>query len=225
MLKQNGGLHDRLRIGAVLLAAGEGRRMGGITKCLIRLEGVPLITRQLIALSGAGIDEVVVVTGHGREAVEEQVQSFPVTLAYNERYAAGQQGSVRVGLAALAGNFDAVLILLADQPLIGAGDLLELIGAFKKRPSGHVLIPFVGSSRGNPVVIDDSVRSRILTSELKLGCREFIDRHPEIVQKHETANQRFVIDLDTVDDVTQLAQRTGWRLELPPTLTPAQGAN
>ncbi len=69
LLKQ-GGIHSRLRVGAVLLAAGEGRRMGGVAKPLIRLQGVPLISRQLVALSGAGVDEVVVVTGHARRAIE-----------------------------------------------------------------------------------------------------------------------------------------------------------
>jgi molybdenum cofactor cytidylyltransferase len=215
-LKQSDSLNARLRVGAVLLAAGEGRRMGGITKCLIRLEGVPLIARHLIALRGAGINDVVVVTGHAREKVEEQARNFPVTLAHNEMYVGGQQGSVRVGLAALTGGFDAILILLADQPLIGAGDLLELISAFKTRPNGHVLVPIVKSQRGNPVVIDDSARSQILFSDRNFGCRQFIDRHPELVQKYETQNQSFVTDLDTLNDVVELAQRTGWRLELPP---------
>ena len=64
ILKQGGGLYSRVRVGAVLLAAGEGKRMGGVPKALIELGGVPLINRQLIALSGAGVDEVVVVTGH-----------------------------------------------------------------------------------------------------------------------------------------------------------------
>ena len=141
--KQGGGLYTRLRVGAVLLAAGEGQRMGGVAKSLIRLQGVPLINRQLVALSGAGIDEVVVVTGHARDAVEAAVSGFPVTLAHNENYKDGQQGSVRAGLDKLGANCDAVLILLADQPLIGAADLTELIAAFKKRGQGHVLVPMV----------------------------------------------------------------------------------
>ena len=53
MLKQGGGLYARLRVGAVLLAAGEGSRMGGVPKCLMSLAGVPLINRHLIAMSGA----------------------------------------------------------------------------------------------------------------------------------------------------------------------------
>jgi CTP:molybdopterin cytidylyltransferase MocA len=215
LLKQGGGLYPRLRIAAVLLAAGEGRRMGGVAKSLIRLQGVPLISRQLVALSGAGVDEVVVVTGHARSAVEEVMRGFVVTLAHTEAHADGQQASVRVGLAALGGPFDAVFVLPADQPLIGAGDLIELIGAFKKRPAGHVVVPVVGGLRGNPIVLDEQVVERILASDTNLGCRHLIERHPELVHVHETANERFVTDLDTVEDVERLAQRTGWRLELP----------
>ena len=221
LLKQGGGLYPRLRIGAVLLAAGEGRRMGGVAKSLIRLQGVPLISRQLVALSGAGVDEVVVVTGHARHAVEEQVRSFIVTLAHNDSHADGQQSSVRVGLAALSGPFDAVIIMPADQPLIGANDLTELIGAFKKRPAGHIVVPVVNGQRGNPIVLGDQALAQILASDTNLGCRNLIERQPELVYAYETTNIRFVTDLDTVDDVRQLAQRTGWRLELP-VLEPTQ---
>jgi molybdenum cofactor cytidylyltransferase len=213
--KPNGGLYPRLRIGAVLLAAGEGRRMGGVAKPLIRLMGVPLVRRHLVALSGAGVDEVVVVTGHARDAVEAQVQGFPVTLAHNAAHSQGQEGSVRIGLAALNGPFDAVFVILADQPMIGAGDLTELIGAFKKRPAGHIVVPVVGGTRGNPILLDDVALAQILASDTKLACRHLIERRPELVHVHDTANSRFIVDLDTVEDVRALAERTGWRLELP----------
>ena len=217
--KGGGGLYTRLRVGAVLLAAGEGARMGGVAKPLIRLQGVPLINRQLVALSGAGVDEVVIVTGYARDAIEAQVQTFPVTLAHNEAFRDGQQGSVRVGLAALSGPFDAVLVVLADQPLIGADDLTEMISAFKQRPAGHVVVPRVmvdgQARRGNPIIMDDTARSQILEGDTQLGCRHFIERHPELVHVHETTNARFTTDLDTLADIERLAQRTGWKLELP----------
>jgi molybdenum cofactor cytidylyltransferase len=221
LLKQGGGLYARLRVAAVLLAAGEGKRMGGAAKPLITLQGVPLINRQLIALSGAGVDEVVVVTGHARDAIEAQVQSFPVTLAHNPDYAQGQQGSVRVGLQALSGSFDAVFVVLADQPLIAAADLTELLSAFKRRASGQVLAPVVGATeqargqRGNPIVLSDIAVTQILSSDIKLGCRHLIENQPEMIAVHQTANTRFIVDLDTPDDVKNLAQRTGWRIELP----------
>jgi CTP:molybdopterin cytidylyltransferase MocA len=73
----------------------------------------------------------------------------------------------------------------------------------------------VEGRRGNPIVLDAQAQALILASDTNLGCRHLIERHPELVHVHQTANTRFVTDLDTVEDVQQLAQRTGLRLELP----------
>ena len=215
MLKRGGGLYPRLHVGAVLLAAGEGRRMGGVAKPLIRLQGVPLISRQLVALSGAGVDEVVVVTGYARREVEQQVQSFPVTLVHNPIHTEGQEGSVRSGLAALSGEFDAVFVMLSDQPLIAADDLIELIGAFKKRPAGHLVVPVVNGQRGNPILLDQVALEEILASDMNLACRHLTDNKPELVYAYVTDNTHFTTDLDTPGDLQVLAERTGWRLEMP----------
>lgn len=215
LLKGGGGLYPRLRIGAVLLAAGPGERMGGLPKALIRLQGVPLIRRELVALSGAGVDEVVVVTGHAHDAVEDQVRSFPVTLARHADFARGEESSVRMGLGALNGPFDAVFVLPCDLPLIAADDLTELIGAFKKRPGGHVVVPMVDGRSGQPILLDDEARGRILDSAPQLDWRHLLAEQPEFVHAHVSANQRFVTELKSPDDVRSLAQRTGWRLDLP----------
>jgi CTP:molybdopterin cytidylyltransferase MocA len=204
-----------MHIGAVLLAAGEGRRMGGVAKPLIRLQGVPLISRHLVALSGAGVDEVIVVTGYAGREVEQQIQSFPVTVVHNPLHAQGQQGSVRSGLEALSGPFDAVIVMPSDQPLIGTDDLVELISAFKKRPAGHVLVPVVNGQRGNPIVLDEVALAEILASDTNLACRHLTDSNPEFVHAYETDNTRFTIDLDTPGDLQVFAERTGWRLEMP----------
>ena len=215
MLKKGGGLYPRMHVGAIVLAAGEGRRMSGVAKPLIRLQGVPLISRQLVALSGAGVDEVVVVTGYASCEVEQQVQSFPVTLVHNPSHAKGQEGSVRLGLAALSGEFDAVFVMPSDQPLIAADDLIELISAFKKRPAGHVVIPFVNEQRGNPVLLDEVALAEILASDTNLACRTLIDNNPALVHIYETGNTHFITDLDTPADLQVFAERTGWRLEMP----------
>ena len=91
-----------MTVGAVLLAAGAGARLGGRPKALLELGGVPLILRQLIALSGAGVDEVVVVLGHHADAVEAAVRAFPITLVHNPAPDDGQASSVRIGLQALS---------------------------------------------------------------------------------------------------------------------------
>ena len=71
---------------------------------------------------------------------------------------------MRLGLSALSGEFDAVFVMPSDQPLIESDDLVELIGAFKKRAAGHVVIPFVKGQRGNPILLDETALAEILTS-------------------------------------------------------------
>ena len=116
MFKQNG-LYSRMTVGAVLLAAGAGERMGGRPKALLELGGVPLVLRQLIALSGAGVDEVAVVLGHHADAIEPAVRQFPISLVRNPSPGDAQASSVRLGLQAPSPRPDAVVVALADQPL------------------------------------------------------------------------------------------------------------
>lgn len=215
LLKGGGGLYARLVVGAVLLAAGESRRMGGRPKPLLELAGVPLIRRSLIALSGAGVDEVVVVTGHRADEVERSVADFPVTLAHNADYARGQAGSVRAGLAALQGKLDAVIVALADQPLLNAQDITELIAAFKRRGDAAVVIPRVDGERANPIVIGAGVRDEILAGDVDLGCRKWIASHPARVMHFDTNNAHFAVDLDTLEDLERFEAVYGHRLRWP----------
>jgi molybdenum cofactor cytidylyltransferase len=216
ILKGGGGLYSRVVVGAVLLAAGAGARIGHRPKCLLELGGVPLIRRQLIALSGAGVDEVVVVLGHHAELIEPVVQTFPVTLVRNPNPDEGQVSSQRIGLAALAGKLDAVIVALADQPLLNAQDITALIGAFKKRPEGaQVVFPEVNGERGNPVMFSAEVREQILAGDADFGCRQWQAAHAEAVAPFVTDNRRYRVDIDTPEDLARFEADTGHVLRWP----------
>jgi len=217
IMKQGGGLYARMRIGAVLLAAGQGSRMGNQPKSLLRLQGVPLINRHLITLSGAGVDEVVVVTGFYHEQVEPLVEQFPVQVARNMDPSAGQPSSVRLGIETLGDKFDAVIMMLCDQPLISTADITTLIAAFKKRAWGDILIPRVNGQRGNPIVLSGAAIGRILADGQNMYCRKYIDEHPEAVTYLDSDNDHFVSDIDTLADIAAFEEKTGWSLSLPTT--------
>ena len=220
ILKGGGGLYSRVVVGAVLLAAGSGSRIGHKPKCLLELGGVPLIRRQLIALSGAGVDEVVVVLGHHAELIEPLVQTFPVSIVRNPSPDDGQVSSQRLGLAALAGKLDAVIVALADQPLINAQDITALIGAYKKRSEGvSVVYPLVGGERGNPVIFSAEVRESILAGDANVGCRQWQAAHADAVAPFVTDNRRYRVDIDTPDDLERFARETGHQLRWPAGVT------
>ena len=216
ILKGGGGLYSRVAVGAVLLAAGAGSRMGLRPKSLLELGGVPLIRRQLIALSGAGVDEVVVVLGHYADRIEEAVRDFPVTVVRNAAPDDGQNSSLRMGLDALSIKLDAVVVVLADQPLINSQDISDLIGAYKKRPQGtQVVQPTVNGLPGNPVMFTAEVRDQILSGEANVGCKQWQAQHPEQVHRWVTDVSRYRTDVDTPEDIDALAERTGHRLRWP----------
>jgi len=226
ILKGGGGLYPRLSVGAVLLAAGSGSRLGHRPKSLLQLGGVPLIRRQLIALSGAGVDELVVVLGHHADAVEAAVQDFPVTLARNPSPDDGQPSSVRIGLQALSPKLDAVIIALADQPLINAQDITALIGEFKKRGGAAMVVPQVldaqgDTTPGNPVMLEAALRDEWLSGDINTACRHWRDEHPQRVHRFNTDNRRYAIDIDTPQDLERFTERTGHVLSWPAHLVAA----
>jgi molybdenum cofactor cytidylyltransferase len=219
LLKANG-LYSRTTIGTVLLAAGSGSRLGGRPKALLELGGVPLILRQLIALSGAGVDEVVVVLGHHADAIEPVVRPFPLMVVRNPAPDDGQVSSVRIGLQALSPRLDAVMVALADQPLINEQDITALIGAFKKRGDAAMVVPRVDSGHGeaepgNPVIFDAALREQWLAGEADLACRKWRADHPERVHWFATDNRRYRIDIDTPDDLARFTATTGHALQWP----------
>ena len=219
ILKGGGGLYSRLVVGAVVLAAGSGSRMGHRPKSLLELGGVPLIRRQLIALSGAGVDEVVVVLGHHAALIEPVIQDFPVTIVHNPQPDEGQVSSLRLVLNALQGKLDAVMVTLADLALINAQDLTDLIAAYKKRPEGaQVVIPTVNELPGNPVMFSQDVRLQVLSEQANVGCKQWQGQHPDQVHRWITPNRRYRLDMDTAEDIEALAQSTGHRLRWPANL-------
>lgn len=223
MYKANG-LYSRMTVGAVLLAAGAGARLGGKPKALLELGGVPLVMRQLIALSGAGVDEVVVVLGHHAQAIEAAVGQFPITLVHNPAPDEGQASSVRIGLQALSPRLDAVMVALADQPLIDAQDVTALISAFRRRGDKSMVVPRVAgadgsTAPGNPVIFDAALREQWLAGSANLTCRNWRENNPERVHWFDTDNRHYRVDIDTPEDLERFRASTGHTLTWPPAYT------
>ncbi len=214
----------RPAVGAVVLAAGAGSRLGGRPKCLLELGGEPLIARTLRALADAGVAPVVVALGHHADRVGPVVAPFGVTTVRNAEPDAGPVSSQRLGLAALGDGPDAVVVALADQPLVDAADVAALIDAYDRRAAGvSVVFPQVDGAPGNPVIFDAGVRAAILASDAAVGCRQWRDAHPWATAPWITANAHYRIDIDTPDDLARFERETGRALHWPADLQAPAG--
>ena len=193
--------------------------MGHRPKCLLQLDGVPLIQRQISALTAAGIPALVVVVGHYRDNITLALQSLPVTVIPNPNPDDGQTSSLKLGLQALPPDIDTVLVALADQPLINAQDIRDLIAAYHVRPDFvHVVQPEVNGQPGNPVMFTAQVREAILAGNANFGCKQWQAAHPQAVLRWTTPNPHYRTDIDSEQDIQALAESTGHRLLWPATV-------
>jgi len=195
------------RVSAILLAAGESRRMGDVNKLTLPVGGVPLLRHMVSRLLDSELHEIVVVTGHEQETARTLLQGLPVTLVSNARYREAQMTSVYRGMEALSEPCDGVMVALSDQPLLEVADLNRLLHAFLEQCPTTVLVPVYQGRRGNPIVLAYQHRDAILGGERNLGCRRLIEKNPELVTTLEMDNDHVVFDLDTPSDYRRLMRR------------------
>ncbi len=199
----------RLRIGAVLLAAGEGARLGGRAKGAIEIEGEPLLLRGLRILSQVGIDEVVVVTGHYQSDVAplliqaHSLFDYDCLVEVTQPTADhSQSDSLRLGMAGLSQAVDAVMVLPVDMPALTRGDLVALVGAYKHADPGIEFVgPLVGERPGNPVLFSRRIALKIVQGEGDFGSGAWRHQRPDWLLEWQTDNLHYVTDIDTPEDL------------------------
>jgi molybdenum cofactor cytidylyltransferase len=195
-----------LKVAAVLLAAGLSSRMGVRNKLLIDIAGEPLVRRVARTYVAAGVD-VYAVLGHEKDAVRAALTGLPLSYVENPRHREGKQTSVRAGLDSLPDTYRAVLVGLGDQAALTPDDIGEMLRAFAASEGDRILIPFHNGERGNPVIFPASVVARIRASGPNATAGNFIDTHPELTRRVETASDHFIIDIDTPDDLVRFEKR------------------
>jgi molybdenum cofactor cytidylyltransferase len=170
--------HPVLHVAALMLAAGQARRMGkdGPHKLLAEFDGVPLVRRTADMLQASQASPVVTVTGHRREEIEAALAGLDLTLQHNPDYAYGMAASLTTGfsLPALA-EADGVLVMLADMPAIATVHVDSLISAFAKAGGGVFVRSVSDGKRGNPIIIPRAAYPAVLRLEGDVGARALIE--------------------------------------------------
>ena len=119
-------------VAGIVLAAGSSTRMGR-NKLLLEVAGETLVRRAVRVAGDAGLDPVVVVTGHARDRIEQEIADLDCTPVFNADHGAGIQTSVASGVAGVAGACDAAVVMLADMPFVSARMLRTLVEHYTAR--------------------------------------------------------------------------------------------
>ena len=199
-----------LRLAVLLLAAGEGSRLGGYPKALLKKSGESLLKRFCLSVHAFEPVQILVLTGFYSTLIEDEVGLLKqagikkLESICNENPELGQSSSVRLGIESLNTDYDILLIALCDQPNVDSPEIEALLKQFVERsPDQEIILPMSNGQRGNPVLFSKKVIDDILKIP-GMVPRAFMDKHPELVKIFKTDNQAYVLDVDNLSDIQKL---------------------
>ena len=184
-------------IWAVILAAGESKRMG-LPKMLLTFSGRTMIEKVITNVSESKIDKIIVVLGAYREALVELISKLPVKYCYNDNYKKGMLSSVQCGFRNLSSVCRAVLVFQGDQPLITSNAINEVIEAYLSSGKG-IVIPVYKGRRGHPLLIDIKYRDEIETLNPDKGLRSLACMFSDDVLEVDVNESGILTDFDTYE--------------------------
>ena len=184
------------QITAVILAAGQSRRMGKNNKLLMEINGIPMVRHSVDIILSAQIDDVIVVTGHEQAEIKGALSGLNVSYKHNSLYENGISSSLKVGIANVPVKSDGVLICLGDMPLITNDDIKCLIAAFNPSEGRAICVPTYKGKWGNPVLIGKQFFAEIQDLSGDIGARHLISDYPDLVCEVEVESDGVLSDFD-----------------------------
>jgi CTP:molybdopterin cytidylyltransferase MocA len=192
-------------ISALLLAAGESRRMGDF-KQLLRLGDKSFVEHCVDNLLASRIDEVIVVTGHRESEVRHAIGERRVIFAYNGQYESGMTSSIKRGMGAISKSSNACVLALVDQPEIDPKVVNRIIETYERaRPL--IVIPTYEGKHGHPILLDVSLKREILNLDSAQALRDVVHAHSSEISRVEVYDQSVLEDCDLPEDYRRILRK------------------
>jgi len=182
-------------IWAVILAAGESKRMG-TPKMLLPFNGSTMLESVTANVTRSNVDKTLIVLGAEKESLLRLTGIQPVACCYNDNYKKGMLSSVKCGFRNIPGGIRAVMVFQGDQPLITPHVINSVIQAYLSSDKG-IVIPVYNSKRGHPVLIDNRYRDEIEKLDSDKGLRSLAYKFPDDVLEVLTDEPGILRDFDT----------------------------
>jgi len=185
-------------ITAIILAAGQSRRMGQ-PKMLLSWGETTVLGQVIVTFQSAGVDDLVVVTGGKRDQVEALVGTSTRTV-FNPEYEQGEMlSSIQRGLTGLKQGTQAVLIALGDQPQVQERSVRMVMEAYTQS-GASIIVPSFLMRRGHPWLVARPLWDEILALRAPESPRDFLNRHADEIHYVIVEDNSILQDLDTPED-------------------------
>jgi molybdenum cofactor cytidylyltransferase len=189
----------RRRVGGIILAAGESRRMGQ-PKMLLPWGSSTIIRAVCEHAVGCRLHEIVVVAGEQFEEIQRQLADLPVRIVYNPLHAEGEMlFSLQTGLQSIWHTSSACLAFLGDQPAIETDTVSKIVDAYYQG-QGRIVAPTYEGRQGHPVLIDKAFWQEILDLPPGKAPRDMLQAHEREIYSVAVNTPSVIQDIDTLED-------------------------
>jgi len=196
-------LSDNINIAILILAAGESKRMGTV-KQLLKWKNTTLLGHTILVSEELNL-KTFAVLGANYERIKNSINHYSIQILHNENWKNGLGSSIAFGInniLNIESNIDAVLILLADQPLIGSEYLNSMISKFEKRKNKIIVSSYKDGKKGVPALFDKIYFKELAQLSNDNGAKILIKKYTDnvVLLKAES----LVLDIDTLEDYQNL---------------------
>jgi molybdenum cofactor cytidylyltransferase len=190
------------RFVAIVLAAGESKRMGE-PKMLLDFGGKTMIERVLDNVKAPEIDRIIIVLGANREKIADKLNDSSLIYSYNEKFTEGMLSSVICGVRSVPEETEAIIVFQGDQPFINKSVISILVKAYSITGKG-IVIPLFNGKRGHPLLIGKKYFHEIEQLDASEGLRALSRKHDDDVFTVDTNEPGILRDFDTKDDYNKI---------------------
>jgi len=202
----NKAVMSKTKTAGIILAAGESQRFGS-PKQLASFKGKPLLQWVIDASVKSDLDQIILVLGHAHDQIltklDQDLLETEIYTFINHDYKKGQSSSLQLGLSMARVDHQAVMFLLADQPMMNATVLNRLVKAFQQSAES-ICVPVANGRRGNPVIFGREYFDALMKTEGDRGGRDIIRTNPQDVLEIEIEDPLVFADIDTPADLAAM---------------------
>ena len=185
-------------ISAILLTAGQSKRMNGENKLTKKIQGVPLIKHSVKKIMASSIDDLIVVLGHQKEIIEKLIdKNEKIKFVFNKDFESGMASSIKTGLNNLSKKTEAFFICLGDMPMVSHDIYNQLI---KSKDNKEIIVPTYKGQQGNPVLFNKSMKEKILDITGDSGAKKIFELNKDKILNLEINDQSITKGFDTQDN-------------------------
>jgi len=189
-------------ISAILLAAGQSKRMDGENKLTKEIQGVPLIKHSVKNILASSVGELIIVLGYQKEIIEKLIdKNNKIKFVFNKDFESGMASSIKAGLNHLSNNTEAFFICLGDMPMVGHDIYNQLI---KSKGNKEIIVPTYKGQQGNPVLFDKSMKETVMNITGDVGAKKILELNKDKILNLEINDQGIVKGFNTLGDFSSL---------------------